>query len=158
MANRSRKGINQAKIAFWKKATHLRSNVSMKTRIRILMSYLFSVWMWNLDVFKSNRLQNQRFRNVVLQKIGEKETTMINNLKNRMLLYVGHIKRNTTGHYDTLLRRIGGRRRGKRGRGRPVRTWVDDLRDWTGTKRYDDQRRTWDICNPQQWTQQRMNE
>ena len=29
--------INQAKIAFWKKATILRNNISMKTRIRILL-------------------------------------------------------------------------------------------------------------------------
>ena len=33
--------INQVKIAFWKKATIVRSN--MKTRIRILMCYVFSV-------------------------------------------------------------------------------------------------------------------
>ena len=31
--------INQAKIAFWKKATILRSNINMKTRIRIPMCY-----------------------------------------------------------------------------------------------------------------------
>ena len=35
--------INQAKIAFWKKATILRSNISIKTRIRVLMCYVFSV-------------------------------------------------------------------------------------------------------------------
>ena len=35
--------INQTKIAFWKKATILRSNISIKTRIRILMCYVFSV-------------------------------------------------------------------------------------------------------------------
>ena len=35
--------INQAKIAFWKKATILKSNISMKTRIIILMCYVFSV-------------------------------------------------------------------------------------------------------------------
>ena len=29
---------------------------------------------------------------------------------------------------------IEGRREGKRGRGRPRQTWVDDLRDWTGSK------------------------
>ena len=49
---------------------------------------------------------------------------------------VGHIMRNASGHYDTLLRTIEGRLEGKRGRGRPRRTWVDDLRDWTGSKRY----------------------
>ena len=45
-----------------------------------------------------------------------------------------------SGHYDTLLTTIEGRLEpvgGKRGRGRPRRIWVDDLRDWTGSKRYD---------------------
>ena len=45
--------------------------------------------------------------------------------------------KNTSGHYDTLLTTIEGRRDGKQGRGRPRRTWVDDLRDWTGSNRYD---------------------
>ena len=41
--------INQAKIAFWEKATILRSNISMKTRIRILMCYVFSVVAYGCD-------------------------------------------------------------------------------------------------------------
>ena len=45
----------------------------------------------------------------VLQKIGVKEKTMINNLKNRNISYAGHIMRNTSGHYDSLLRTIEGR-------------------------------------------------
>ena len=45
--------------------------------------------------------------------------------------------RNTSGHYDTLLTTIEGRLEGKRGRGRPRRTWVDDIRYCTGSKRYD---------------------
>ena len=72
-----------------------------------------------------------------LQKIGVTETTILNNLENRNLSYAGHIMRNTSGHYDILLPTIEGRREGKRGRGRPRRTWVDDLRDGTGSKRYD---------------------
>ena len=77
----------------------------------------------------------------VLQKIGATETTMLNNLKNRTLSYADHIMRNTPGHYDTLLTTIEGRLYGKRRRGRPRRTWVDDLRDWTGSKRYDQMQR-----------------
>ena len=38
--------INQAKIAFWKKATILRSNISMKIRIRIMLCYVFAVVSW----------------------------------------------------------------------------------------------------------------
>ena len=37
----------------------------------------------------------------------------------------------------TVMTTIEGRLNGKRGRGRPRRTWVDDLRDWTGSKRYE---------------------
>ena len=44
--------------------------------------------------------------------------------------------RNTSGHYDTLLT-IEGRLEGKRGTGRPRRTWIDDQRDRTGSKRDD---------------------
>ena len=55
-----------------------------------------------------------------------------NNLKNRKLSSGGHIMRNTSGHYDTLLTTIEGILEDKRGR-----TWVDDLKDGNGSKRYD---------------------
>ena len=35
---------------------------------------------------------------------------MTNNLKTRKMYYAGHIMRNTSGHYDTLLRTLEGRR------------------------------------------------
>ena len=54
--------------------------------------------------------------------------------------------------------------RSKSGRGRPMRTWVDDLErlDWLETIRPDTKSSrkeilTWDICNPQQWMQQLIN-
>ena len=43
--------------------------------------------------------------------------------------------RNTSMHYDTLLRTIEGRPEEEKER--PRRTWVDNLKDWTGSKRYD---------------------
>ena len=49
----------------------------------------------------------------VLQKIGVKETTMLNNLKTRKLSYAGHIMRNTSEQYDALLTAIDGRQEGK---------------------------------------------
>ena len=67
---------------------------------------------------------------------------MINNRKNRKLSYAGHVIRNTSGHYDTLLTTIEGRLDGKRGRGRPRQTWDDDLRDWSGSKRCDQIKRS----------------
>ena len=62
---------------------------------------------------------------------------MLNNLKNIKLSDAGNVMRNTSGHYGTLLTTIVGRREGKRGRGRPTRTCVDDLTYWTGSKRHD---------------------
>ena len=73
----------------------------------------------------------------VLQKIGVNETTMLKTLENRKLSYAGHIMRNTSGHYNTLLTTIEGRLNGTRGRVRPRRTWVDDLRYWAGSKQYE---------------------
>ena len=92
---------------------------------------VFEMWCYRkmLRISWTSRTTNRD----VLQKIGVKETTM----KNRKLSYAGHIMRTTSGHYDTLLTTIEGRLNGKRGRGRPRRTWVDDLRDWTGSKRYE---------------------
>ena len=142
--------INQAKIAFWKKATILRSNISIKTRIRILMCYVFSVVSYGCETrtyskaidHKINTFEMWCYRRMlriswtshtinidVLQKIGVKETTMLNNLKHRKLSYEGNIMRNTSGHYDTLLITTEGRLEGKTGRGRPRRTWVDDIRE-----------------------------
>ena len=104
--------INQAKIAFWKKATILKSNISMKTRIRILMCYVFSVLSYGCETWtyskaidhKINAFEMWCYRRMlriswtshttnidVLQKIGVKETTMLNTLKNRKLSYAGHI-------------------------------------------------------------------
>ena len=53
--------INQAKMAFWKKATILRSNISMK--IRILMCYVFSVVSYGCETYSKAifRPQNQCF-------------------------------------------------------------------------------------------------
>ena len=66
----------------------------------------------------------------LLQNFCVNETTMLNNLK------TGHIMRDTSGHCQTLLTTRDGILEGKPGRGRSKRAWVDDLRDWTGSKRY----------------------
>ena len=93
--------INQAKIAFWKKATILRSNISMKTRIIILMCYVFSVVSYGCETWTFSRAIDHKINSSVLRTICVKETTMLNNLKT-----AGHIMTNTSGHRDTLLATI----------------------------------------------------
>ncbi len=76
---------------------------------------------------------------------------------NRKLYYSGHIMRNPSGHCDTLLRTMEGRREGKRGRGRPRQTWVDDLWDWTRPRIWRRHRRNLPLCLAD-WPQCLVNE
>ena len=92
---------------------------------------VFEMWCY------SGMLRNTHTTNVnVLQKLGFNETTMINNMKTRKMSYAGQIgthqgiMRNTSGHYDTLLRTIEGilqLEQGKRGSKRPIRTHVSKI-------------------------------
>ena len=63
---------------------------------------------------------------------------MVNNLtKQKDVDCAGHVMRNTSDNCDTLLRTRDGRGQCTLERGRQARTWVDDLRGLTGSKRYD---------------------
>ena len=174
--------INQAKIAFWKKATILKSNISMKTRIRILMCYVFSVLSYGCETWtyskaidhKINAFEMWCYRRMlriswtshtrqwhidVLQKIGVKETTMLNTLKNRKLSYAGHIMRNTSGHHRTLWYSADNHRRKteRKKRKRETKTnmgWRSHRLDWLQTIQTNkesswNEALTWKICNPQ---------
>ena len=101
--------INKAKIAFWKKATILRSNISIKTRIRILMCYVFSVVSYGCETWTYSKAIDHKINafemcyrrmlriswtshttNIdILQKIGVKETTMLNNLTKQKVVLCG---------------------------------------------------------------------
>ena len=72
----------------------------------------------------------------VLQKIDVNEKSMSTNLKNRKSSYAGHIMRNTSGHYDTLLTTIEGRLEGKRGNNTHMGHRSQRL-DWLETIRSD---------------------
>ena len=67
----------------------------------------------------------------LLQKMFVNETTMINNLQ--VALCRPHNENHIGALLYTLLRTTEERLEGKRGRGRPRRTCVDDLRDWRAT-------------------------
>ena len=68
--------INQAKIAFWKKATILRSNISMKTRIRNLMCYVFSVVSYGCETWTYSKAIDHKIN--ALLKYGELQKNVDN--------------------------------------------------------------------------------
>ena len=92
-----------------------------------MVSYGCETWNYSKAIdHKSNAFETWCYRRMlriswtshatnidVLQKIVVNETTMLNNLNHRKLSYAGHIMRNTSGHYDTPLTTINGRREGK---------------------------------------------
>ena len=180
-------GTTILKIAFWKKATILRSNISMKTRIRILMCYVFSVVSYGCETWtyskaidhKNNAFEMWCYRRMlriswtshttnidVLQKIGVKETAMLNKRENRKLSYAGHIMRNTLIRTLWYSADNNWRKTGRQTRKRETKTNMGRRSrrlDWLETIRSDKEssrkaKLTWDICNPQQWTKHQMNE
>ena len=54
--------------------------------------------------------------------------TLLKVIKTRKLRYFGHLRRHQTITKDIL----EGSVEGKRGRGRPTRTWIDNVKTWTG--------------------------
>jgi len=65
----------------------------------------------------------------VLSRIGIESPKLLQTIKKLKLGYFGHIKR-----HDSLEKHImEAKIEGKRGRGRPMRRWEQDIEDWLGT-------------------------
>jgi len=71
--------------------------------------------------------QEHRTNALILEEIGCVRT-FLSSIKKRKLTYAGHVARATTSLEKTIMQ---GRVPGKRGRGRPRRSWMDDITDWT---------------------------
>lgn len=72
--------------------------------------------------------KDKRTNNWVLEKLGG-ELVLQKNIKDRKLRYFGHIIRKDTS-IEKLL--VQGSVEGRRGRGRPITSWTDDIKSWTG--------------------------
>ena len=75
----------------------------------------------------------------VLNRAGT-DLHFLRNMKKRKLEYAGHVLRGSSG--ETHLYILEGKVCGNRPRGRPRRTWIDDIRDWTGLETYERIKRT----------------
>ena len=69
----------------------------------------------------------------ILMKVNVKER-LTQQLAKRKLRYAGHIIRGSSGPLLNLA--LEGRINGKRGRGRPRRSWLDDIMEWSDQKSY----------------------
>ncbi|KAI5726285.1 hypothetical protein M8J77_026528 [Diaphorina citri] len=149
------KRINLTKRAFWNHKDLMKSGVNIHTKLRLLKTYMFSVFSYGSEAWTINKqmsdritsLENWCYRRMlkiswtekisnveVLRRIQKRKFELLTMIKKRKLRYAGHILRGSNG---TLLPKIiEGRIEGKRDRGRQRRTWMDDIKEWTNIPTY----------------------
>ena len=142
--------IGMAKAAFWQNKELLRRNVRFRTKMKIINCYVFSVltygcesWTWNAALSrKINAFEMWCYRRILkiswIDKITNVEVLrrvktdlhFLTKMRQRKMEYAGHVMR------GSQLSILEGKIHGKRGRGRPRRTWMDDIIEWTSLEAY----------------------
>ena len=147
-------------------------NISMKTRMNLLRALVNSVFLygcetWTLNAEMEKRISafemncmrrllqvhytshtsNKQIRELMWGYIGEHED-LLTVVKHRQLTWFGHVIRWKGSLANTMLQ---GGTDGSRKRGRPIRTWIHNIKDWTSLDwqqliRTADDREQWKIC------------
>ena len=146
--------IEKARMKFWQNKELLRRNIGLETKKRIINCYVYSVfnygceaWTYSRKIMKKIRAfemwcyrrmlriswkEHQRNEDI-LKKVNVKER-LTQQLVKRKIRYAGHIMRGSSGPLLKLA--LEGKINGKRGRGRPRRSWMDDIKEWSDQKTY----------------------
>ena len=80
-----------------------------------------------LGISYKDRVTNEEVRNRIKQAVGPYEE-LLRTVKKRKLRWFGHVTR-SNGLAKVIMQ---GTVPGRRGRGRPRRTWESDIKEWTG--------------------------
>jgi exonuclease III len=151
--------VGMAKAAFWQNKEIMRRNIRLSTKIRILNCYVFSIlnygcesWTWNksmrkkVDAFEMwcyRRMLKISWKDKVTNKEVlhrmQTELHFVKDMVKRKMEYAGHVLRGSSG--DAHLQIMEGRLEGMRKQGRPRRTWIGDITDWTRGKNYGELKR-----------------
>ncbi|KAI5747540.1 hypothetical protein M8J77_015813 [Diaphorina citri] len=127
----------------------MRRNISIKTRLRLLKTYVYSILTYGCEAWTLNSVINKKitsFENwcyrrilkvkwydkinneTILRMIGKPKFELLDIVKDRKLRYAGHILRGSSG--TLLFNIIDGVIPGRRKRGRPRRLWEEDILEW----------------------------
>ena len=118
------------------------------TRIRILKCYVYSALLYGSETWTLNKTLEKRieafemwtFRRMARISWTERKTnvevceslevrpSLLETIKTRKIKYFGHLKRHVTIQSHIMEGRVSGKRK----RGRPIRSWMDDIKAWTG--------------------------
>ena len=141
-----------AKDSFNKMSSILRNkNISMKTKIRVLKAYVWSVLLygcecWNISTVLRKKLEatemwflrrmlrisweEKRTNESVLEEAGV-ERSLMKTIRKRQLQFLGHINR----HKELEHLALTGKIEGTRSRGRQRVTYLDSINNWKTTKK-----------------------
>lgn len=86
----------------------------------------FEMWCWRRLL--GIRWVERRTNESVLEQMGNPES-LCNSIINRQMTYFGHIMRRNNENLEKAI--LTGKIQGRRGRGRPRRTWIDGIKDFT---------------------------
>ncbi|KAI5742924.1 hypothetical protein M8J77_012730 [Diaphorina citri] len=138
-----------ARNAFWKHKEIFRRNVSKKTKLRILQTYVFSIlsygcesWTLKADISKRiTSFENWCYRRMlkiswrdrvtnceILRRMGKSHFEWLNIIRERKLKFAGHVLRGSSGRL--MLDVLEGDTDRARSRGRPRRMWFDNIKEW----------------------------
>ncbi|KAI5754035.1 hypothetical protein M8J77_005263 [Diaphorina citri] len=138
-----------SKQAFWKHKEIMRRNISKRTKIRILQTYIFSIlsygcesWTLKAELCKKiNAFENWCYRRIlkiswrdkitnreVLRRMGKSHFEWLKIIQERKLKFAGHVLRGSSG--GLMMDVIEGDMERPRTRGRPRRIWFDDIKEW----------------------------
>uniref|UniRef100_A0A8D8PW97 Craniofacial development protein 2 n=2 Tax=Cacopsylla melanoneura TaxID=428564 RepID=A0A8D8PW97_9HEMI len=141
--------IGIAKSAFWKHREMMQRNISRKTKLRLLQTYIFSIltygcesWTFKNDISKKiTAFENWCYRRIlkikwqdkitnseVLRRIGKTQFEWLNVIRERKIKFAGHVLRGSSG--QLMLDVLEGDCERPRQRGRPRRMWFDDVKEW----------------------------
>ena len=118
------------------------------TKLRVLKCYIHSALLYGSETWTLNKNTEKRieafemwtFRRMAKISWTERKTnkevcdilgvkpSLLNEIKSRKIRYFGHTKR----HNSIQKQILEGCVEGRRTRGRPARTWIDDIKSWTG--------------------------
>ena len=125
-------------------------SLSIKTKTRLLHSLVFPIALYGCEAWTIKKTDAQRinsfemwcYRRIlqvswtdrrtnqsILAEILPKERFIVS-VRRRKLCYFGHVARGSAGELGTTI--LEGKVEGKRSRGRPKATWLDNIKDWTG--------------------------
>ena len=145
------KRIQIARCTFTKMKTFFRDrNINIKTKLRVIRCYVISTLLYGAETWPLSTEMEQRIESVEIwiyrrilriswtekmtnirvkekiRELGDQELEVLREYKKRKIAYCGHIIR--VGGLQNLI--LLGKLNGKRGRGRPRKTWMDEMKRW----------------------------